>query len=619
MNRQRTVDGLLALMALLTVAVLIAAGLDFATPARPASANVNDIIINAPALGSNAPEWPSTHGAQTDRVFRDGFPSTCAVPKAYPGTTVAGPKAFDRYEFVNGGGDGNPATCITITMNTGCTNDSFLFVVAYLNSFNPADVSQNYLGDIGSSPNPTGQFSVMVPAGQKLILVVSQVFGTPCATPYTLNVSGFSKIVRGQKFEDLNGNGIKEMGESGLGGWTIYVDLDNSGTFDPGEPCGVTDGNGFYQNHAPPGMWPVREVQQAGWLQTTPDPRIINVVNTTLFDVDFGNQRLGSISGTKYDDLNGDGFRQMGEPGLDGWTIQLDKDADGTVDDTEVTAGGGNYTFANLPAGTYRLREVLQPDYQQTSANPADVPLAAGQNVTGIDFGNFELFDLCVHKFHDLDKDGVREPGETGIEGFVIYLDENGNDTFDPGEPNGQTDINGDVCFTNLGPGTYRVREVIPEPKLLWKQTTLNPPPFDGASGADVNVEFGNKRLPRMVVSPGALTFGSIARNTSTERSWVVYNTGIGDLMINVPHQPQTPGGVPCPDFQLLTQQGGAPVGPPGVQNLVIPPGQARVFWVRFRPTRLGPQSCYFRVQGVFPFEDPARPFQNVNVSGTGR
>jgi DNA-binding beta-propeller fold protein YncE len=327
----------------------------------------------------------------------------------------------------------------------------------------------------------------------------------------------------------------------------------------------------------------------------------------------------GSISGTKYDDLNGDGIRQMGEPGLGGWEIQLDRDADGTVDDTATTDMNGDYTFTGLTAGTYRVREVLKPDYQQTSDNPADVVLGDGQTVTGIDFGNFELFDICVVKFHDVNRDGIRQMGEPGLPGVTIFLDQNGSDTFEPGEPSGSTDGNGEFCFPDLGPGSYRVREVIPSPALLWRQTTPNPAPFDGQSGQDVDLSFGNKGLARMVVSPGALTFGTIPRNTSTERSWVVYNTGAGNLMINVPHEPRTVHGIICPDFQLLNGQGGAPLGPPGVQNLVIPPGQARVFWVRFRPTRLGFQSCYFRVQSVFPFDDPSRPFQDVNVSGTGR
>jgi len=37
----------------------------------------------------------------------------------------------------------------------------------------------------------------------------------------------------------------------------------------------------------------------------------------------------GSISGLKWNDLNGDGIRQTNEPGLQGWTINLYTDSNG--------------------------------------------------------------------------------------------------------------------------------------------------------------------------------------------------------------------------------------------------------------------------------------------------
>jgi hypothetical protein len=53
-----------------------------------------------------------------------------------------------------------------------------------------------------------------------------------------------------------------------------------------------------------------------------------------------------------------------------------------------VTDASGNYSFTNLPAGTYRLQEVGQPGWVQTTANPPDVTVLSGLNITGVDFGN---------------------------------------------------------------------------------------------------------------------------------------------------------------------------------------------------------------------------------------
>jgi len=44
----------------------------------------------------------------------------------------------------------------------------------------------------------------------------------------------------------------------------------------------------------------------------------------------------GSISGTKWDDLNGDGVRNENEPGLAGWTIYLDDNQNGQLDEGET-------------------------------------------------------------------------------------------------------------------------------------------------------------------------------------------------------------------------------------------------------------------------------------------
>src|SRR5581483_10149890 len=87
-----------------------------------------------------------------------------------------------------------------------------------------------------------------------------------------------------------------------------------------------------------------------------------SVSNTQLTiisgSLNFGNVRGASIAGVKFNDINGDGVREAGESGLAGWTIELDRGADGTVDATTTTDAAGNYAFDGLMAGTYRVREV---------------------------------------------------------------------------------------------------------------------------------------------------------------------------------------------------------------------------------------------------------------------
>src|SRR5581483_12413275 len=117
----------------------------------------------------------------------------------------------------------------------------------------------------------------------------------------------------------------------------------------------------------------VREVGQTGWLQTTVNSGDVAVVSgTDVTGVDFGNFRLGRLAGVKFNDINGDGVREAGESGLQGWTIQLLRTTD-VVLATTTTAADGSYTFDGLAAGTYRVREVGQTGWVQTTVDDGDV------------------------------------------------------------------------------------------------------------------------------------------------------------------------------------------------------------------------------------------------------
>ncbi|MEA3357269.1 MAG: SdrD B-like domain-containing protein, partial [Patescibacteria group bacterium] len=101
----------------------------------------------------------------------------------------------------------------------------------------------------------------------------------------------------------------------------------------------------------------------------------------------YTNERLpGSISGYKWNDLNGNGVWDQGEPGLPGWTIILGGDAT----DSTTTAQDGSYLFTNLNPGDYTVSETQQNNWIQTypTGNLHNVNLVAGQNVTDVNFGN---------------------------------------------------------------------------------------------------------------------------------------------------------------------------------------------------------------------------------------
>jgi hypothetical protein len=112
-------------------------------------------------------------------------------------------------------------------------------------------------------------------------------------------------------------------------------------------------------------------------------------------DVAVTPAQLGSISGVKWEDANGDGVQDDGEPRLGGVVIYLDVNDNGNLDIGEpwtITDTDGAYLFSGLMAGDWVVREVVPGGYVQTFPHDPDdahrVTLTAGESVTGLDFGN---------------------------------------------------------------------------------------------------------------------------------------------------------------------------------------------------------------------------------------
>src|SRR6185503_9864845 len=195
------------------------------------------------------------------------------------------------------------------------------------------------------------------------------------------------------------------------------LDKDADGTVDA---TTTTDASGnFSFTGLTAGVYRIREVNQVGWIQTTVNPADVTVTSgTSSSGNDFGNYQLGGISGQKFQDNNGDGIKNGADAGLLGWTIQLDKDANGSVDATTTTDASGNYSFTGLVAGVYRIREVGQAGWTQTTVNPSDVTVVSGTSSTGNNFGNFQLGGISGQKFQDNNGDGIKNGADAGLLGW---------------------------------------------------------------------------------------------------------------------------------------------------------------------------------------------------------
>ncbi|MEG5042100.1 MULTISPECIES: SdrD B-like domain-containing protein [unclassified Microcoleus] len=453
------------------VAVTLAAG-----QTTPATVNFGNQTI------------PAVLGSITGIKFNDidGNGTQAAGEVGVPGVTV----------FLDTNNDG--ILDATETSATTDANGGFNFPNLPSGTYNVREVVPSL-----SQPTTPNPVSVTLAAGE--------------TTPATVNFGNSLQTgtITGLKFNDTNGNGTQDTGEIGIPGVTIFLDTNNNGTSDTGETQVTTGTDGSYSfPNLETGTYNVREVVPTGFTPTTPNPRTVPLDPGQTSTANFGNQQVpptptptptptppqpptpvqqSSISGLKFNDGNGNGTQDAEETGLSGWQIFLDANANNSLDSGETTVttdNSGNYSFNNLNPGTYNVREVQQTGWTQTTANPAAVNLGSGESRSGINFGNFQNISISGSKFNDLNNNGVLDTQEPLLPNWQIFLDANSNNSLDAGEVNTSTDSLGGYSFANLGPGTYRVREVN---QPGWTQTTANPADIIAVSGTNVsNINFGN-------------------------------------------------------------------------------------------------------------------------------
>jgi SdrD B-like protein len=201
-------------------------------------------------------------------------------------------------------------------------------------------------------------------------------------------VTGFT--ISGMKFEDLDGDGVKDLGEPGIKGWVIHL-------FGAADEATVTDANGNYSfDGLQAGSYTVCEELPDPWIQSFPNPGTDGNAcegDTYLHDpgpygytlslsdnassVDFGNYQKVSKEGVKFEDVNNDHIRSGGEPRLGNWEIRAyaDTNGSGVLDAAEFTAGpvattttatGTGFYHFSLNPGKYIFCEVLQAGFIQT-------------------------------------------------------------------------------------------------------------------------------------------------------------------------------------------------------------------------------------------------------------
>ncbi|MFL6236334.1 MAG: SdrD B-like domain-containing protein, partial [Thermoanaerobaculia bacterium] len=282
-------------------------------------------------------------------------------------------------------------------------------------------------------------------------LCVSQT-GVPCTPlrPY---------LIGDTVFQDLNQNGTQDPGEPGIPGVTLEL-YDDFGVL---IATTTTDADGHYSFEVEAASYTVRVVGGTGTAEGSTECQA-TVSNDNYLTCDFPFIQLNSIGDRVWSDFNGNGIQDTGEPGIPNVIVNL-FDSDGNPVANGTTDSNGNYSITDVPSGTYTARiddTSLPPGVTATydldgvaTPNETVVTVSGGQNRTDVDFGYQGNASIGDRVWLDSNGNGAQEAGEAGITGVTVQLyDDIGANLI----TTTVTGANGHYSFDHLTEGTYTVK-----------------------------------------------------------------------------------------------------------------------------------------------------------------
>ncbi len=235
----------------------------------------------------------------------------------------------------------------------------------------------------------------------------------------------------GAVYDDTDGSGGRNPGEPGVGGVTVEL-VTAAGTVAIDQATGrpittTTAADGSYQIQAPNGTFTVRlSGLAAGTIQTSTVPApTLTSSGQVLPPIDVGTFRTFAVGGVVYDDLNGDGAKQAGEPGLANIAVRLLTPGGAITAYTAVTDAAGNYTIASVGPGTFRVTPALPGGvFFVSPPGPTSLTATSGLVVPAAltTFGLFRGATVTGNVFEDLNRNGVAEAGEPGTGGWTVQV-----------------------------------------------------------------------------------------------------------------------------------------------------------------------------------------------------
>ncbi len=375
--------------------------------------------------------------------------------------------------------------------------------------------------------------------------------------------------IHGQTWHDLDANGRHDAGEPGLSGWTVELrdasgtllttttsrdqDLDGNGAIDAETERGLYSFTGLAA-----GTFLLREVPQPGWLRSTGDPRV-----TLVNDLDQQHQFF--VVGCGFEGWQGANERWVRSAVTNQWHYIL---PNGQLYEWDGMSG---IRFGTPLTGT--LIATLDPIFYEQLNLLTDPPLAdemmvsagSGDEVRGVDFGNYQLASIRGRTWHDLDANGLRDTDEPFLNGWTMELVDQSGSVIDSAitmdrdvDGSGQIDEaleRGWYEFLEVAPGSYAVRQVGQDG---WVPSWPSPPfhhevtVTSGAALADL--DFGNAELAVVIVAIAPNPRAAAVDSVTIIFSHAVDGFDLRDLVLT--RATDTPIGIPLASAILSSTDG---------------------------------------------------------------
>jgi len=267
---------------------------------------------------------------------------------------------------------------------------------------------------------------------------------------------------------DANGNGMQDASEMGVNGLTVELYSEDgvllASTVTANHPVSGKPGYYLFDN-LKPGAYYIKVILPSGYDFTPADMGYDAFDSDITHDhgygtsstihlqsgeendcTDIGIWQVGTIAGRLWEDRNGNGIQEYGEPGINGVTVRLyEKDgsfvAVTTSSTNPLTGEEGWYEFTGLQHGQYYVAFDIPAPYlisypDQTmddkdsdithdhGANTTSViVLNPGASVMDVDGGIYLCAEIGDFVWLDtLYENGVQDPGEPGLAGVTVEL-----------------------------------------------------------------------------------------------------------------------------------------------------------------------------------------------------